>query len=68
MLDPMTFDEALEQLRRVARRHEGMKGLLHEIADTLESEHEREIEYYQENGGGSMLIIPPPPGKKEARP
>ena len=36
MPDNMTFDEALEQLRRVAKRHEGMKGLLHEIADTIE--------------------------------
>jgi hypothetical protein len=36
-LGPMTLDEAIEQLRRVAKRHEGMKGLLHEIADTIEA-------------------------------
>jgi hypothetical protein len=36
MPDDMTFDEALVQLRRVAGRHEGLKGLLHEIADTIE--------------------------------
>ena len=36
MPDNMTFDEALEQLRRIAKRHEGMKGLLHEIANAME--------------------------------
>jgi hypothetical protein len=37
----MTFDEALAQLRRVAARHEGFKGLLHEIADALEREYRK---------------------------
>jgi hypothetical protein len=32
----MTFDDALVQLRRVAGRHESAKGLLHDIANTLE--------------------------------
>ena len=32
----LTLDEAIEQLRRVAKRHEGTKGLLHEIADSIE--------------------------------
>ena len=41
MPDNMTFDEALEQLRRVAKRHEGMKGLLHEIADAMEREYRK---------------------------
>ena len=41
MPDDMTFEEAIEQLRRVAKRHEGQveyKGLLHKIADALERE------------------------------
>jgi|GEM_PF-6018767 hypothetical protein len=41
MPDDMTFEEALDQLRRVAKRHEGpteYKGLLHMIADALERE------------------------------
>ena len=41
MPDNMTFDEALEQLRRVAKRHEEMKGLLHEIADAVEREYRK---------------------------
>ena len=39
--DEMTFAEALEQLRRVAKRHEGHTGLLHTIADSIEREYRK---------------------------
>ena len=41
MPDNMTFDEALEQLRRIAKRHEGYTGLLHTIADSIEREYRK---------------------------
>ena len=41
MPDNMTFKEALVQLRRVATRHEGFSGLLHEIADAMEREYKK---------------------------
>ena len=43
-IEEMSFEEAVEQLKRVAKRHEGTKGLLHEIADTLEREHQKALD------------------------
>ena len=33
----MTYDESLLRLRKVARRHEGMSGELHDIAEAIGS-------------------------------
>ena len=50
MTAQMSFDEALLRLKKVARRHEGKTGELHDLAEVIESRRFSSPGWTPENG------------------